>query len=208
MKVISFLQSKGGVGKTTSVINVAHVLARNFNIAVVDTDQQASLINWNKPQRANFGIYAAESEKDIYKIRKSLNSFDYVLIDGAAQLSVITSASVMVSDLVIIPVSPSPLDFNASGAVLDVIEAQSFSRVVPAKFLITKFTPGTTMGNLLITSIADSGQEAFRTRIHNRQSYVKSLLGGGVVFDTTDGAAKGEIEVLTKEILGIVGAPL
>lgn len=208
MKVISFLQSKGGVGKTTSVINVAHVLARNFNIAVVDTDQQASLINWNKPQRANFGIYAAESEKDIYTIRKSLNSFDYVLIDGAAQLSVITSASVMVSDLVIIPVSPSPLDFNASGAVLDVIEAQSFSRVVPAKFLITKFTPGTTMGNLLITSIADAGQEAFRTRIHNRQSYVKSLLGGGVVFDTTDGAAKGEIEVLTKEILGVVGTPL
>lgn len=208
MKVISFLQSKGGVGKTTSVINVAHVLAKNFNIAVVDTDQQASLINWNKPQRANFGIYAAESEKDIYKIRKSLNSFDYVLIDGAAQLSVITSASVMVSDLVIIPVSPSPLDFNASGAVLDVIEAQSFSRVVPAKFLITKFTPGTTMGNLLITSIADAGQEAFRTRIHNRQSYVKSLLGGGVVFDTTDGAAKGEIEVLTKEILGFIGTPL
>ena len=208
MKVISFLQSKGGVGKTTSVINVAHVLAKNFNIAVVDTDQQASLINWNKPQRANFGIYAAESEKDVYKIRKSLNSYDYVLIDGAAQLSVITSASVMVSDLVIIPVSPSPLDFSASGAVLDVIEAQSFSRVVPAKFLITKFTPGTTMGNLLITSIADAGQEAFRTRIHNRQSYVKSLLGGGVVFDTTDGAAKGEIEVLTKEILGIVGAPL
>ncbi len=208
MKVISFLQSKGGVGKTTSVINVAHVLARNFNIAVVDTDQQASLINWNKPQRANFGIYAAESEKDIYTIRKSLNSFDYVLIDGAAQLSVITSASVMVSDLVIIPVSPSPLDFNASGAVLDVIEAQSFSRVVPAKFLITKFTPGTTMGNLLITSIADAGQEAFRTRIHNRQSYVKSLLGGGVVFDTTDGAAKGEIEVLTKEFLGFIGTPL
>ena len=208
MKVISFLQSKGGVGKTTSVINVAHVLARNFNIAVVDTDQQASLINWNKPQRANFGIYAAESEKDIYTIRKSLNSFDYVLIDGAAQLSVITSASVMVSDLVIIPVSPSPLDFSASGAVLDVIEAQSFSRVVPAKFLITRFVPGTTMGDVLTASIADTGHEAFRTKIRNRQSYVKSLLGGGTVFDTADGAAKGEIEVLTKEILGVVGTPL
>lgn len=37
-----------------------------------------------------------------------------------------------------------------------------------------------------------------------RQSYVKSVLDGETVFDTNDGAAKGEIDVLAAEIIKIV----
>ncbi|HHU1930544.1 TPA: chromosome partitioning protein ParA, partial [Escherichia coli] len=43
-----------------------------------------------------------------------------------------------------------------------------------------------------------------KTTITQRQSYVKSVLEGETVFDTNDGAAKGEIEVLAGEILKLV----
>ncbi len=63
---------------------------------------------------------------------------DFIIIDGAAAISAISAAAVMVSDLVIIPVTPSPLDFAACGAILAVIEARQDLRPVIARFLITK----------------------------------------------------------------------
>lgn len=202
MKIISFLNPKGGSGKTTSVINVASCLARTGKkIAVVDTDPQMSLTNWNKADKASFDIYTASSEKDVYSVRKELRDYDYVIIDGAGSLSVITSAGVMVSDLVIIPVSPSPLDFSATGSVVDVLEAQAYNRPVEARFLITRKVEQATMLNVLKESIAQTNIKAFKTAITQRQSYVKSVLEGESVFDGNDGAAKGEIEILTREII-------
>ncbi|SUG30682.1 plasmid partition protein ParF [Salmonella enterica subsp. arizonae] len=112
MKVISFLNPKGGSGKTTAVINVSTAMARaGYNIAVVDTDPQMSLTTWSKSGKAAFDVFTAASEKDVYGIRKDLTEYDFVIVDGAGSLSVITSAAVMVSDLVIIPVTPSRLIF-------------------------------------------------------------------------------------------------
>lgn len=204
MKVISFLNPKGGSGKTTSVINIATSIARNNKVAVVDTDPQQSLANWNKAEKANFDVFTVTSEKDVYTIRKELKDYPYVIIDGAGALSVITAAAVMVSDLVIIPVTPSPLDFSASGAVISVLEAQSYNRPVECRFLITRKIEQASMLKVLRESIAATGISPLRTAITQRQSYVKSVLDGETVFDTNDGAAKGEVEVLADEILKIV----
>ena len=207
MKVISFLQTKGGAGKTTCVINVAQLLAMSgFDVAVVDTDPQASLQNWNKADLAQFSIYVVESEKDIYRVRKELQHHDYVIIDGAASLSVITHAAVMVSDLVIVPVSPSPLDFSASSSVLDVIEAQNLNRAtpLPMRCLITKFEHGTVMGEILKNSIDKIGQLRFKTLLTHRQSYIRCLLDGGTIFDTRDSTARGEVAMLVEEIKQLI----
>ncbi|ECG9331087.1 AAA family ATPase [Salmonella enterica subsp. enterica] len=204
MKVISFLNPKGGSGKTTSAINIATCIARNNKVAVIDTDPQQSLANWNKAEKANFDVFTITSEKDVYTIRKELTDYPYVIIDGAGALSVITAAAVMVSDLVIIPVTPSPLDFSASGAVISVLEAQAYNRPVECRFLITRKIEQATMLTVLRESISATGIAALRTAITQRQSYVKSVLDGETVFDTNDSAAKGEVEVLTAEILKIV----
>ncbi len=163
--------------------------------------QQCRLTNWSKAGKAAFDVFTAASEKDVYGIRKDLADYDFAIVDGAGSLSVITSAAVMVSDLVIIPVTPSPLDFSAAGSVVTVLEAQAYSRKVEARFLITRKIEMATMLNVLKESIKDTGVKAFRTAITQRQVYVKSILDGDSVFESSDGAAKGEIEILTKEIV-------
>ncbi|OXL33872.1 MULTISPECIES: ParA family partition ATPase [Enterobacteriaceae] len=203
-KIIAILNGKGGVGKTTSTINIATAIQRKgFSVAVVDTDPQGSISNWFDEDKCAFDLTEAASEKEVYQVRKSLKSYDYVIIDGAAAISAISSAAVMVSDLVVIPVTPSPLDFAACGAILAVIEARQDLQPVEARFLITKKIPHSKMLAVLKDSIEDTGVPAFRTSISQRQAYVKVMLDGSTVFDTDDGAAKGEIDVLTNEILEI-----
>ncbi|HHR6469856.1 TPA: ParA family partition ATPase [Providencia alcalifaciens] len=204
MKIISFLNPKGGSGKTTAVINVATALTKQgYHLAVVDTDPQMSLTNWSRAGNSAFDVYTAASEKDVYSIRKDLSNYQVVVVDGAGSLSVITSAAVMVSDLVIIPVTPSPLDFSAAGSVTAVLEAQAYNRKVEARFLITRKIEQASMLNVLKENLKDKDIPTFKTSISQRQIYIKSILQGNSVFESNDGAAKGEIEMLTKEILSV-----
>jgi len=200
-KIISFLNGKGGVGKTTTSINIATCLARQgHKVVMVDTDPQGSISNWYDESKCQFALAEAASEKEVYTVRKQLKEYDYVVIDGAAAISAISSAAVMVSDLVLIPVTPSPLDFAACGAILAVVEARENLQPVIARFLITKKVASAKMLEVLKESIADTGVPALRTGTTQRQVYIRTMMDGGTVFDTTDGNAKGEIEIMSKEI--------
>jgi len=204
-KIIGFLNGKGGVGKTTTTINVATCLTRKgFKVAVVDTDPQLSIVNWHDAEKSSFDVAEAQSEKEVYSIKKSIKGYDFILIDGAAAISAISAAAVMVSDLVLIPLTPSPLDFAASAGILAVIEARKELKPIIARFLITKKIFNASMTAVLHESIADTGLEALRAGTTQRQVYVKTMLDGGTVYDTTDGKAKGEIDVLTNEILELL----
>jgi len=204
-KIIAFLNGKGGVGKTTTSINIATCLARQgHKVVMVDTDPQGSISNWYEEDKCLFDLAEAASEKEVYTVRKQLKEYDYVIIDGAAAISAISSAAVMVSDLVLIPVTPSPLDFAACGAILAVVEARENLQPIIARFLITKKVASAKMLDVLKESIADTGVPALKTGTTQRQVYIRTMLDGGTVFDTTDGNAKGEIEIMTKEILELL----
>ncbi|EMD5616203.1 ParA family protein [Salmonella enterica] len=208
MKVISFLNAKGGVGKTTLAINVAWCLARlGFMVAVIDTDPQSSVINWANDD-CPFTIYPATTDQEVYSIKKTVSryKYDYVIIDGAAAISVISAAAVMVSDVVIMPVSASPLDFSASGAIVSVLEAREALKPVTARFLITKQVTNARMTKTLREAIEATEITAMKQGTKQRQSYVKSMLDGGCVFTGDDSQAKAEIELITKELIALCEA--
>lgn len=205
MKVIAFLNGKGGVGKTTLAINVAWCLSKlGFNVAVIDTDPQGSVVNWAN-ESCPFTIYQATTDREVYNIKKitSRYKYDYVIIDGAAAISAISAAAVMVSDVVLIPVTASPLDFAASGAILDVIDARAALTPVTARFVVTKRVTNASMNKTLKEGIEATGFTALRSATAHRQSYVKCLIDGGSIFTGSDNQAKGEIEILTQEIMRI-----
>lgn len=200
MKVISFLNAKGGVGKTTLSINIATCLARSgHSVVCVETDQQSSIENW-RTESCLFDVVEADGERDLYRVRKQLKNYDYVIIDGAAGISPVSAAAVMVSDVVIIPVQPSPLDFSACGAIVEVIEARQALQPVIARFLITKQVYNAEMNAVLKGAIQSTGIEVLRTTTSQRQSHVKSMLRGGTVYSGKDATAKAEYDLIVREI--------
>lgn len=67
MRVISVMNLKGGVGKTTTIVNMAAILARDYDkkVVVIDADPQANATDFFKLRGRN-GLYAwySDSEQD------------------------------------------------------------------------------------------------------------------------------------------------
>jgi chromosome partitioning protein len=75
MKIISISNNKGGVGKTTSTVNIAAALDKlGKKILVIDMDHQAQ-------STYHFGINPNELKKTVYEVMKNEISYKDAIID-------------------------------------------------------------------------------------------------------------------------------
>lgn len=114
--IITIASQKGGVGKSTIAINLALVMAgysKKSSIALVDADSQQSCIKMLQGyKRNNLTLYPA-SEDPHYTIEKIEKKHHYILIDTAPHSHQTMYQATALSDFVIIPLQPSPLDIDA-----------------------------------------------------------------------------------------------
>jgi chromosome partitioning protein len=112
MKVIAVAGQKGGVGKTTNVMNLAACLTRGNRVLVVDVDPQESTTWWaeNAGDELPFDFTADVDPGNLSLIRNA-DDYDYVLIDtpGSLDNTAVLSAVLDVTDFVILPLNPEPL---------------------------------------------------------------------------------------------------
>ncbi len=122
MIVISIVQQKGGVGKTTLAVNLAGELkSRGSKVTVIDADPQASAVVWSGPRKLGFDVRAEVLEYPRLSqwIRSVLKQpVDYVIVDTPAGLGPVFDAAVDIADLILVPCGPSSLDLNAARVTL------------------------------------------------------------------------------------------
>lgn len=164
MRTIAVLNQKGGVGKTTTVVNTAAALASTgFRVAVIDLDPQAHLTIhlgldtetieagsyrvitqsaefeqeillvrpnlWLLP--ANINLVGAESELVSVVARETIlrqalsasaDKFDFVFIDCAPSLGLLTLNAVAAADEILIPLQPHFLALQGFGKLLQTVD--------------------------------------------------------------------------------------
>ena len=118
-KVISFVNTKGGVGKSFLSVHMAVWLSdAGYRVAFLDADDQRTASKWlGDAEEHSVEVWVLEGtteEKRTDEIRTLLNDLqsqsDFVVIDTKGSAGLTTSAAVVKSDLVCVPLQPSASD--------------------------------------------------------------------------------------------------
>lgn len=127
MKVINMLQQKGGAGKTTTCINIAACLARSGNrVVLIDCDlKQASASRWDSESETHhFDVVAIEPIQLKAYIKGNNDLYDYAIIDTRPEVDADAGRLIQVSDLVLMPIQPSPFDVWGCEDMLELVMAR------------------------------------------------------------------------------------
>ena len=204
--ILGFLNQKGGVGKTTLAVHVADALARReHRVLLVDADPQGSALDWaatrvGKPLFPVAGLPRASIHKELPSLA---HGYDFIVIDGPPRVYDVARSSIMASDLILIPVQPSPYDVWAAKEIVDLVkEAAIFKPGLKSAFVINRKIVNTALGRDVADALAEYPVPVLKATICQRVALAESAAQGLTVFETApESSAAREITALVDEIL-------
>ena len=205
--IIGVLNRKGGVGKTTIAINVAATLAMaRVRVLLVDADPQASALSWSslRERDALFAIVGMARPTLHREIPGIAAKFDVVIIDGGPGVNDLGRAAILASDLVLIPVQPSPYDvWAAAETVQQIREARRFRPGLKAAFIINRKVANTTIGRQAMATLAQfKDPPVLAAALNQRVIYAESAAQGLAVIEVAPHSeAAREMGNLVQQIL-------
>jgi len=108
--ILAIVNQKGGVGKTTTAVNLAAILAEGRRVLLVDTDPQGSATWWADQGEMPFDL-AQETDPRLLERLRALEGYELVIVDTPPALrSEALQAVVKTSDYVLLPTLPAPMD--------------------------------------------------------------------------------------------------
>jgi chromosome partitioning protein len=200
-QIITLAQRKGGVGKTTLAVAVAAELSRRGkDCALVDSDPQRSGSEWAKLGNLAFPVYEiilGEEPVGAWVAEVRRVEADYVVIDTAPNDRAL-GASIAVSDLILIPCTPSGLDLEATVRTLEIIDNVRARRRerVHVVLVPNRVDQRTLEGQQLADELIAFG-EPVAVAIGDRSAFVRAFAKGQSVGDLAPGqSADREIRSL------------
>ena len=116
-----------------------------------------------------------------------------------------TRSAIVASDLVVIPVQPSPFDLWASQEIVALVkEAQVFRPQLRAAFVANRVIVGTIIARALRVPLERSSLGQLRAEVSQRVVFAECSSSGRLVSELeANGRAAQEIRMLAEEIRGI-----
>lgn len=187
--IIAFATSKGGAGKTTSLIILASVFEHNGGrVAVIDTDPAQALWRWaTRPETPkNIKAYkATTAEEMLDAIDEAEESCHLILLDVEGRASDLGNSAIAKATLVVIPVQPSEPDGVEASKTIRAIRAVERSIERPKSFCtVLNALPGAIRGRTfydIVETFADNNVP-IAAHLTNREIYKRMLMDGGTIY--------------------------
>lgn len=206
--IVALLNQKGGVGKTTLAINLAGEWARQGKrVTLIDADPQGSALDWSQ-QRARdgwprlFSVIGLARDTLHREAPELARDADRVIIDGPPRVAALMRSALLASDLVLIPVQPSPLDGWASAEMLALVtEARVFRPELVARFVLNRCDARTLLARETALTLADHDPPVLSSTIGQRVAFAVAMQSGRLASELDgDTPVAREIATLANEI--------
>ncbi|MEL6202295.1 MAG: ParA family protein [Pseudomonadota bacterium] len=189
MPVITFANSKGGSGKTTSALLLACALAELKPTTIIDADPRHPVTTWSemdgKPDKLT--VITNESEKTILdEVEKASSTDPFVIVDLEGTGSRLMSYAISQSDLVIIPLKEQQQDALAALDVIQEIhrDMKAAHRKIPYAVLFTqsKVIAKSRTARHIANQFRENPQiDTFNAEIFDRDAFAAIFTIGGTV---------------------------
>jgi chromosome partitioning protein len=208
-KVISVLNQKGGAGKTTLSVHIATALARKGEkVLLIDADPQGSSLDWSASRQGEplfpvAGLPKASIHKELPGLA---HGYTTVLIDGPPRVYDVTRSAIMASDLVLVPVQPSPYDVWAAKEIVDLLhEASVYNGKLKTAFVINRKIVNTAIGRDVAEALREYPVPVLKATICQRVAFAETASQGLTVYEMSPGSiACQEIDALVIEVKRLV----
>ena len=212
--ILALLNQKGGVGKTTLALAIAGEWAmQGRRVILIDADPQGSALDWSE-MRAREGLPRLFSviglaRDTLHREAPALaRDADLVVIDGPPRVAGLMRSALLATDMVLIPVQPSPFDGWASAEMLALIsEARIYRPELVARFVLNRCGARTVLARDTAETLADHDPPALASRIGQRIAFAAAAESGRIVRELDhESAAAREVSALVAEVAHL-GSP-
>ena len=207
--IYAVVNTKGGVGKTTTAVHLATMLTRFGNTLLIDGDPQASAASWaawrrENPEYSPSPTTTCLTAKAILSEGKQLAiGFENVVVDAGGRDSIGLRSALLLAQKAIIPIGASNLDAAAMTDLMTVVElARDYNPDLDVRVLLTRVDPRTKDAVDMLEFLAEQKLTVLKTQICERVAFRRAIGEGAIVQELgRDQTAIIEMEAFFKEVI-------
>lgn len=206
--IFACVNTKGGVGKTTTAVHLAVMLANDGKTLLIDGDPQASAASWaawrreakHEPSPTTTCLSGRAIVDEGTPLAKE---FKHAVVDAGGRDSVGLRSALLLAQRAIIPIGASNLDAAAMTDLLVIVElSRVYNPNLDVRVLLTRVDPRTKDVKEMLEFLKEQNLHVLNTKVCERVAFRRTIGEGATVQELgRDIQAIQEIQGFFKEVM-------